>query len=122
VRLGEHEYKGEVIGDAVQDIAIKKVLIHEDYNEVTLHNDIALLVLEKPAVFTERVHPVSLPTVRSTTKLEGQLAFVAGWGSTKESTSSATPTSSINIASKPDCLPDFAFKNDVVLTSVSLLQ
>lgn len=43
---------------------ISQVIEHEHYNNNTLRNDIALLVLTKPIEFTTNIQPVCLPNSR----------------------------------------------------------
>lgn len=40
---------------------VEKFIIHENYNEITFENDIALLKIEKPIAFSKEVQPICLP-------------------------------------------------------------
>ena len=76
VRLGVHQLSapdGWVQTRGVVDIEIAA------YNPATGDNDIALLQLDAPVIFTSRVQPIS---VRTTDAPVGTAAFVTGWGNT----------------------------------------
>ena len=53
--------------------------MHENYNDTSLENDIALLRIEPIAEFTESVSPVCMPT-ESFEEYEGEDVVVSGWG------------------------------------------
>ncbi|KAK8760009.1 hypothetical protein V5799_028724 [Amblyomma americanum] len=55
----------------------QRVLVHEAFDETELRHDLALLVLEKPAVARNAV--VCLPHEGG--RHEGRMALVSGWGS-----------------------------------------
>lgn len=93
VRLGEWDTAsnpdcddGECY-DVVQDIAVEKVIIHENFinSRTEVHNDIALLRLAKPAVNSDTVTPICLPLDSSfrNRPSDGSRLFVAGWGQTE---------------------------------------
>jgi len=44
-------------------VAIDEIIVHPKYNwKENLNRDIALLHMKKPAVFTNEIHPICLPT------------------------------------------------------------
>lgn len=60
----------------VQRVPIAYTIEHKDYNEMSFHNDIALLVLENDLKFTQNVGPVCLPTQKI--PLDGEWIKVLG--------------------------------------------
>ncbi|OQV11796.1 putative Serine proteinase stubble [Hypsibius exemplaris] len=76
VRLGEFDVS-ETTEPPYQDIHVKKVIIHGDYHSGTLRNDIALLVLDQPAVMNSYIRPVCLPPAIDFTAMT---CTVSGWG------------------------------------------
>ncbi|QQP55877.1 Uncharacterized protein FKW44_000346, partial [Caligus rogercresseyi] len=61
VRLGEHDISTSTDGATPQDIPVARILTHSGYNGVDLKNDIAVVTLSSPAVFSTRVRPACLP-------------------------------------------------------------
>jgi secreted trypsin-like serine protease len=55
-----------------------QVIVHPNYNEDTLEDDIALLKLNVPVPFTSYINPICLPT--SDHNLKNQQMWLAGWG------------------------------------------
>ncbi|XP_004477529.1 granzyme B-like [Dasypus novemcinctus] len=77
VTLGAHNLRLQE--NTQQHIPVRKAILHPDYDENTLSNDIMLLQLERKAKWTTAVRPLSLP--RSQTQVRpGQVCSVAGWG------------------------------------------
>ncbi|GIY01848.1 hypothetical protein CEXT_129411 [Caerostris extrusa] len=75
------EYDVATNSNSRQDIGIETLITHPQYQEpYRQSNDIALLRLNRDAIFTESVWPVCLP-FRST-EVTGMNATVAGWGQT----------------------------------------
>merc|ERR1712126_608451 len=66
-----------------QDIAVKTVIMHGDYNHWTIENDICLLELETPVTMGEYVGTISLPDQNEEYE-EGVECQVTGWGTTSE--------------------------------------
>jgi len=73
---------------AGQEIKWGEIIVHPDYNETTLDNDIAILKLASPLTFNNDVQPACLPN--RSFKPNGQTAFVSGWGDTMENGADAS--------------------------------
>ena len=60
IKLGEYDFNdaGET-GDKTFSVAAMK--LHENYNEVTYENDIAIMRLDRPATFSNSIWPICLP-------------------------------------------------------------
>ncbi|XP_060753667.1 suppressor of tumorigenicity 14 protein isoform X2 [Neoarius graeffei] len=69
--------------DDVQMRTVKTIIPHENYNFLTYDNDIALLELEEPLVFSSTVYPVCLPS-SSRVFPPGTPCWVTGWGALRE--------------------------------------
>jgi len=101
IRVGEHDLNKEQDCDGgecspkPQDLAIEKIIWHEEYDKPERYqNDIAIIKLEKDVVISDYVSPVCLPWTYSQNEdylsnridIDGE-AFkiftdVAGWGAT----------------------------------------
>ncbi|KQL08853.1 hypothetical protein AAES_185433 [Amazona aestiva] len=77
VRMGDHSLKTKE--GTEQCISSAKAFIHPNYNPTSHDSDIMLLRLQKPARFTEHVHPMALPKRCPPPNTE---CVVSGWGST----------------------------------------
>jgi len=64
-------------------VRIRKIFVHERYDDKPNNNDIALIMLKDPVQYTDYIRPVCLPDVRSSI-ITGQTALVTGWGETKD--------------------------------------
>nr|XP_012225380.1 PREDICTED: chymotrypsin-1-like [Linepithema humile] len=62
---------------------IANVTINEDYNNIRLVNDIALLHIKTPIRYTTKVQPIKLATQINDTVLENKTCTLSGWGSIK---------------------------------------
>ena len=60
ITLGDHDLTSEDDANAT-GYAVLHVKMHEDYDPVTIDNDIALITLERQVEFTDEVYPVCLP-------------------------------------------------------------
>ncbi|KAK7886674.1 hypothetical protein WMY93_026295 [Mugilogobius chulae] len=69
--------------DGVQRRAIRRIITHPDYNQMTFDYDIALLELSEPLEFTNTIQPICLP-VASHVFPAGMQCWIAGWGATRE--------------------------------------
>ena len=77
--FGKHDYSADESGQ--QTIAMKRYIVHKDFNDKTFNNDIALVELEDDVLFTDHVSPICLPT----TDVPGEtICFMTGWGTTSK--------------------------------------
>ncbi|KAH8372581.1 hypothetical protein KR009_000130 [Drosophila setifemur] len=84
VRLGELDFKNDTDDAQPQDFVVVNYVVHPAYEEDddgSRQNDIAILELERDAVFNEYVAPACLPTASGD---ENLLLTAAGWGATSE--------------------------------------
>lgn len=61
-----------------QERDIQEIIIHEQYNNKTLHNNVALLFLTEPVKLAENVNTVCLPPPNY--NFDGNRCFASGWG------------------------------------------
>ncbi|XP_068592623.1 suppressor of tumorigenicity 14 protein homolog [Cebidichthys violaceus] len=69
--------------DGVQRKAVKRIISHPDYNQMTFDYDIALLELSEPLKFTNTIQPICLPA-SSHVFPAGMACWVTGWGAQRE--------------------------------------
>ncbi|ROL53388.1 Chymotrypsin-like protease CTRL-1 [Anabarilius grahami] len=84
VILGEHDRGSNV--EPIQVKLVSKVITHPLYSSTTFTNDIALLKLASPVVFTPRISPVCLAP-STINILPGTRCFTTGWGRTASTSS-----------------------------------
>lgn len=63
---------------AHQDRSPKEIIIHENYLQDNLHNDIALIILQRPVTITENVNTICLPPLGY--NFDRNKCFAVGWG------------------------------------------
>jgi len=78
VVLGEHDMRTWQENPNHQFIEVDQVIEHDQYNNVSKTNDIAILVLKEKIVFNKAVGPVCLPS--KSVNLQDQVVKVMGWG------------------------------------------
>lgn len=68
--------------DAQERVA-SQIIVHHLYNPSSLNNDISLIRLNHPLVFSHVIWPVPLPgNYEAEQSLEGMFAVASGWGKT----------------------------------------
>jgi len=82
VKLGDYNRSWKEVGE--QSLKVKKMVIHEEYNYKNLHNDIALLQLERDAQITDTVGTVCVAD-RDIDPRNNPTCYISGWGSTDSS-------------------------------------
>ncbi|XP_046643312.1 trypsin epsilon-like isoform X5 [Daphnia pulicaria] len=81
VRLGMHKQNSKE-NDAEQTHSVSKIKIHEDYNWKSIENDLAILTLDVPVTYTDKVSPICL--VPSCFDGDDQTVTAMGWGHTSD--------------------------------------
>jgi len=77
VKLGEYDFEKE--GETQdQTFTVQSMKNHENYNDVTYENDIAIMKLDRPAILSNSVWPICLPPASE--RFTNRRAFVIGWG------------------------------------------
>ncbi|XP_017480737.1 PREDICTED: transmembrane protease serine 9 [Rhagoletis zephyria] len=87
--IGLHSISQYLSGNTAEKSApirinFKSIIPHPKYECTNVKNDIALLQLDTPMVFTERVKPICVSVESPHKEYENQLATVSGWGWTNE--------------------------------------
>nr|CAD7423873.1 unnamed protein product [Timema monikensis] len=72
----------------------EKVIIHQDYDDDYLANDIAVIKVNTSFEFGPSVQPVALP-IQNETLTPGTLVVVTGWGSTNQASAEALSQSKV---------------------------
>jgi len=77
VKLGEYDFEKE--GETEdQTFSVLSMKNHENYNDVTYENDIAIIKLDRAATLSKSVWPICLPPASE--RFTNRRAFVIGWG------------------------------------------
>ncbi|KAI9585411.1 phenoloxidase-activating factor 2-like [Glossina fuscipes] len=64
------------------DKQVKEIIVHENYDRNTLHNDVALLILEESLHWEENIRPICLP--EPNINFDGSKCLASGWGKDKQ--------------------------------------
>jgi len=75
--VGEHDIS---TSDGEQRINIAQWIDHPSYAALSFDNDFAIITLETPVTFSEKVYPICLPASSPAT-YEDKDSIVSGWGS-----------------------------------------
>nr|CAD7575230.1 unnamed protein product [Timema californicum] len=86
VRLGSQNLRADEEGR--KSFTSRQFLVHEDYNDTTLNNDISLIKLPTSVPPSPFIFPVNLPSPSEVNMtFENRTALVSGWGRTLDSES-----------------------------------
>ncbi|XP_042873393.1 trypsin-1-like [Penaeus japonicus] len=77
VTLGMVDTRIVIASDMVR-MRSSDFVIHPEYDEMTLYNDIAVIHLPEAVTFTDNIRPLCLPS--SEESMEGKVATAIGWG------------------------------------------
>ncbi|XP_011185319.3 brachyurin [Zeugodacus cucurbitae] len=68
-------------GQHVIYVTRKHIILHENYDDIELTNDLVLIKLPVPLEFTEFIQPVKLPKREAVNEsFENEIAIASGWG------------------------------------------
>ncbi|GFS67372.1 chymotrypsinogen B [Nephila pilipes] len=81
VRSGEHNLM--LVEGTEQETTVAETFDHPDYDESTVHNDVALLRLKKPFEFDNYTRAACLPQINDAPLEPNTLAVIIGWGKQK---------------------------------------
>uniref|UniRef100_A0A182N374 Peptidase S1 domain-containing protein n=1 Tax=Anopheles dirus TaxID=7168 RepID=A0A182N374_9DIPT len=83
LQLGYHEL-GLAVPGCSQELGVKHVYVHPQFRTGMYHHDLAILELERPVRFNDRVLPVCMDTEEDDpSSFYRQMGKVAGWGYTE---------------------------------------
>uniref|UniRef100_A0A673FYH4 Peptidase S1 domain-containing protein n=1 Tax=Sinocyclocheilus rhinocerous TaxID=307959 RepID=A0A673FYH4_9TELE len=69
--------------NAVQSLAVEKIIYHSRYRPKGLDHDIALMKLVQPLNFNGFVEPICLPNFGEVFE-DGKMCWISGWGATDD--------------------------------------
>jgi len=78
VTLGEYSFDQEGETSVQEKIGVRNLKMHENYDDKSFENDIALIRLDRKVQFTKSVYPICLPPKGK--DYTDTRAFVIGWG------------------------------------------
>jgi len=78
VTLGEYSFDQEGETSVQKKIGVRDLKMHENYDDKSFENDIALIRLDRKVQFTKSVYPICLPPKDK--DYTDTRAFVIGWG------------------------------------------
>lgn len=105
--VNETEPMSERHSEQYQQREVSDMYLHPDYDDTTNDNDVAILILQKPFLFTNYVHPicVAAPDVETV----GSDVFIAGWGATSwgSQRSSLLLDAMVAMVNETQCVDDY---------------
>jgi len=117
VKLGEYDFNqaGETED---QTFNVAQMKMHENYNDVTYENDIAIIKLDRPATRSKSVWPTCLPPRAE--RYTNRRAFVIGWGTIYFGgpTSSTLQEVNVRVWEPEDCKKNYATLDRDVLDTM----
>ncbi|KAG8224271.1 hypothetical protein J437_LFUL005077 [Ladona fulva] len=101
-----------------ETIISREVHVHENYDENTLANDIAILKLWSPADLTQYIGTINLPTrSMSSETFVGQEVIASGWGKTSDGAGGVSSTlqyTPLKVITNEDCA---SYYGDIITIS-----
>lgn len=77
--------RNDVSDQAFQNsLMVQRIVLHENFNENSLENDLAILCLSEPVSFSSNVSIICLPTDGNADDKEKRDVIVAGWGNNNQ--------------------------------------
>ena len=83
IYLGDHDSSSDANERHLKKLTVAEIIIHDDYNDHDLSNDIAIIRISRPLMwFTDYIRPICLPPEGLARHLfqSGNTGRVTGWG------------------------------------------
>ncbi|XP_058836024.1 brachyurin-like [Topomyia yanbarensis] len=93
------------------------IVIHAGYTPTNIRNDIAVVRLNSPIVFNDRVQPARIPAAGDSRQFAGDTGTVSGFGRTSDAsqaTSSVVMFTSNPIMTQADCLSSWGGNTNII--------
>ncbi|KAK3767901.1 hypothetical protein RRG08_059228 [Elysia crispata] len=94
------KYRRNRVERGEKTVKVSKIVTHAEFNIQTVANDIALVLLAEPLVFSDVIGPICIPRSNQGVK-DGEMCLLAGWGSTR-GTSDFNALNQVNLPIVPD--------------------
>ena len=78
VRYVIHSDHNKDLNDGEQTVRVKSTVKHPKYDARTADYDLAVVTLDQPVTFSDKVYPICLPDFG--TDFSGKIATATGWG------------------------------------------
>ncbi|XP_063380423.1 CLIP domain-containing serine protease B9-like [Cydia fagiglandana] len=96
---------------------VEHVIIHKDYNDTYLQNDVALLRLSSDIPYTDFIRPICLPT-EDVADIKGENIIIAGWGMNGKKETNVKQAANVNYVSNDKCKEQYSYKDDSMFCSI----
>uniref|UniRef100_V5G8Q1 Chymotrypsin n=1 Tax=Anoplophora glabripennis TaxID=217634 RepID=V5G8Q1_ANOGL len=118
VHLGAHDVGGTA--EATQTVVeSKNLIVHSNYNESDISNDIGLVVLDEPVELNEYIDVIALAPSNINTDYTGYNATVSGWGLTEGGQpSSVLLEANVSVMSNAQCRQIYSIVIDTQLCTL----
>ncbi|XP_024867062.1 venom serine protease 34-like [Temnothorax curvispinosus] len=83
VLVGDHDLSTGADTNASRIYTVSRFYVHPFYNDASLENDIAIVMLNSDISFSEEVGPVCLPFQHRSDSFAGSYVDLLGWGTTQ---------------------------------------
>jgi len=122
VMLGAHNVR-ETVEDGRLEIASNEIFTHENYNGLSIRNDIGLVHLPEPVEFTDWIRPFCLPSYSEWNSTWYHLDMqISGWGKPTDQADSISPVlrdATVDTITNLACAVEFPFninKNNICIS------
>ncbi|XP_047989851.1 uncharacterized protein LOC125229114 [Leguminivora glycinivorella] len=105
--------------DCIHNIVkkVEHVIIHKDYNDTYLQNDVALLRLSSDIPYTDFIRPICLPS-QDIADVNGENIIIAGWGLDGKKETNLKQAANVNYVSNVKCKEQYSYKDDSMFCSI----
>ncbi|XP_054718009.1 phenoloxidase-activating factor 2-like [Uloborus diversus] len=99
VRLGEHDVSSSTERYPHEEFDAARIVLHPNFDNETLENDVALLQLRKPAKRRPHIDVVCLPHTKTEESelLASENCYITGWGRRSETSNHSFTLKEVNV-------------------------